>query len=65
MTDNDMPSFQIVTPVDLSRILKRSRTTIWRWITTGKLPPAITIDGQTIGWKPSVIEQWFDEKTRG
>ncbi len=37
-----------------------SRTTLWRWIKTGKFPRPINVGPRRIGWKESTIKTWLD-----
>ncbi len=39
-------------------ILGKSRATIFRWVKAGKLIKPVSRNGRTIGWNPSLFEQW-------
>ena len=36
-----------------------SRTTAWRWVRQGRLPPLRRLGPNTVGWLESEIEEWF------
>ena len=60
MTSSTFPVKQLVSPAQLSKVLQRSRVTVWRWIKEGILPPPIKINGTVLGWKADVINEWLD-----
>ena len=50
----------LITPKQLQEKLNRSPVTIWRWWAKEKiLPSPVMVQGQAIGWRPEVIEQWL------
>jgi prophage regulatory protein len=53
----------LVSPDELSKMLHRSRVTIWRWIKDDILPSPVRIHGAVLGWKPDVIDQWLDDNS--
>lgn len=51
---------------ELCRIVDRSYATVRRWYKKDKtLPVPDEINGVTLGWKQSVIEEWLEENKRG
>jgi len=55
-----LQSNRIVSINELSRLLSKSRVSIWRWERAGILPRPIKIAGRTLGWKESTIIEWLD-----
>lgn len=54
---------RVITPSELAILLKKSKTTIWRyWAKGNELPKPILINGRCIGWKQSVIEDWLSKQ---
>lgn len=51
-----IPSERIVWPTDLASRYGRNPSTIWRWVTDGRLPPHDVQIGTRRGWKLSTIE---------
>lgn len=50
-----------VTIKDLCKIVNRSYATIRRWYKQDKIiPEPDEINGLTLGWKQSVIEEWME-----
>lgn len=50
---------------ELCRIVDRSYATVRRWYKKDKtLPVPDEINGITLGWKQSVIEEWLEENKR-
>lgn len=35
-----------------------SRTTVWRMVKSGELPPPQKISDRSVGWQEPVIEKW-------
>ena len=54
---------RLISPDELSKIIHRSRVTIWRWVKLDILPSPVRIQGAVLGWKPDVIEQWLDDNS--
>jgi len=53
---------KIMTLNELAVLINKSKVTVWRYWKKDKiLPPPILINGKTLGWKSSVIEQWLNE----
>ena len=57
-----LQSNRIVTISELSKLLSKSRASIWRYQQKWLLPPSIKIAGRTLGWKESVIAEWLDNQ---
>jgi len=57
-----LQSSRIVTIGELSKILSKSRTSIWRWERAGILPRPIKVAGRTLGWRESTITEWLDNQ---
>jgi prophage regulatory protein len=55
-------SNRIISIIELSQLLSKSRVSIWRWERDGILPKPIKIQGRTLGWKESVIIEWLDNQ---
>ena len=50
---------QILRTSDLARLLRVSRTTIWRWAKTGHFPAPIKLGPGVTGWRASDVEAWI------
>jgi prophage regulatory protein len=57
-----LQSSRIVTIGELSKILSKSRTSIWRWSKNNVLPKPLMVNGKTLGWKESTILEWLDNQ---
>lgn len=53
-------SNRIISIIELSKLLSKSRVSIWRWERDGILPKSIKIAGRTLGWKESTIVKWLE-----
>lgn len=52
----------IIRPSELTELLGLSRTTIWRRVRSGQLPPPVRLGGpgsRAVGWKRTEIEKWI------
>jgi len=56
---------KLITLSELSYILGKSKTTIWRYYAKqGVLPLPCLVNGRILGWEHETIEQWLkDSKT--
>jgi prophage regulatory protein len=46
----------------LSKELNVSRTTLWRMVKKGELPPPITLSANIVGWRKVDIDSWLANK---
>lgn len=56
---------RIVRIDELTRKVGLSRTTIWRRVKDGDLPPPVRLGGSNtsaVGWKLSEIERWLADR---
>lgn len=53
-------SNRIISIIELSQLLSKSRVSIWRWERDGILPKPIKVQGRTIGWRESIILEWLE-----
>ena len=53
-------SNRIVSIIELSELLSKSRVSIWRWERDGILPKPIKVQGRTLGWRESTILEWLE-----
>lgn len=53
-------SNRIISINELSKLLDKSRVSIWRWQRKGILPNSIKVQGRTIGWRESKILEWLE-----
>lgn len=49
----------LLTPLELEALTTLSRTTIWRRVRDGKMPPPIRLTPTRIGWRRSAIDAWL------
>lgn len=47
---------------DLLAMLGVSRSTLFRWVRAGLLPPGIKLGQRAVGWRRSTIERWIEER---
>ena len=45
---------------ELTRTLGISRSTVYRYLAAGRLPPPIHLSSRCIAWKASTISAWMD-----
>ena len=57
-----MSDDSILRPNDVLAMLGVSRSTLWRWVRAGLLPPAIKLGQRAVGWRRSTIERWLEER---
>lgn len=53
-------SNRIISIIELTQLLNKSRVSIWRWVRDGVLPQPIKVQGRTLGWRESVILEWLE-----
>lgn len=54
-----LPLFdELVDITHMCKLLKKSRTTIWRWHKSGKLLQAVVKNNRVVGWDPVQLAQW-------
>ena len=49
---------QFLTDKKVAERYSSSRSTIWRWLSEGKLPKPVKLNGTSTRWKLSDLEQW-------
>ena len=55
-------SNRIISIIELSRLLSKSRVSLWRWERDGILPKPIKVQGRTIGWREKTIVEWLERQ---
>ena len=45
---------------ELTRMLGVSRSTVYRYLAAGRLPPPVHLSSRCIAWKASTITAWMD-----
>ena len=50
----------IVRPIDAIKLLKVSRTTLWRWEQNGTMPPRVEIAPGIWVWRGEDLKRWVD-----
>ena len=45
---------------ELTRMLGVSRSTVYRYLAVGRLPPPVHLSSRCIAWKASTITAWMD-----
>jgi len=58
--ENSLP--ELINQDELMRLLRLSRTSLFRLRQAGVLPPAIKIGKSHIRWRRDVIETWLKER---
>lgn len=53
-------SNRLISITELSKLLDKSRVSIWRYERDGVLPRSQKINGRTLGWRESVILEWLE-----
>lgn len=53
---------RIISIIELSQLLSKSRVSLWRWERDGTLPKSIKVSGRTLGWRESVILEWLENQ---
>ena len=59
-TNSFNQSNRIISITELSKLLGKSRVSIWRWERDGILPKSLKIKNKTLGWTTSVILEWLE-----
>jgi len=44
---------------DLANLCSVSRATIWRWLSSGRIPGPTLRQGQVVRWSRTVVEEWI------
>ncbi len=61
---SDADAIQMLNLVDVLDRLKITRTTIYRWIDSGKFPKPIKLSETTNRWLLTDIEKWIAERSK-
>lgn len=54
---------RVVRTDELARRLGVTRSTIWRWIREGRLPPKHHYGPNSSGWLESELEEWWSTRS--
>lgn len=60
--NNDAEISSILTFDEVIKMTTLSRTTIYRLLKNGEIPPRIKIGKARVGWRKSAIESWLDSR---
>jgi len=55
---------QILFITDLEKIIGRNRLTLRRWWADGKFPKPVKLNGTTLAWHTTVINEWIDQNIK-
>jgi len=58
-----MPSAGFVREKDLLTVLSIGRTTLARWVASGRFPEAVNIGVKAKGWSVDVVREWISERS--
>jgi prophage regulatory protein len=53
------PMRRYVRAQELARLLAVHRTTLWRWVRDGHLPPPVHLGPNTVAWDSGEIDAWL------
>ena len=54
--------WHIIRTNELAERLGVSRTTLWRWMRAGSLPPKIQLGSNSVGWDSREIDRWLESR---
>jgi len=52
-----------LSPKALAERLAVNRSTLWRWVRDGKMPPPTEFSPRCVRWREDEIERWEAERT--
>lgn len=55
-------SVKLYTMKEVCGLLKKSRTTLWRWIRLGHFPQPLKIGPNSLAWTEDQVTQWIASK---
>jgi prophage regulatory protein len=55
-------SVELYTMKEVCGLLKKSRTTLWRWIRSGHFPQPLKIGPNSLVWTEDQVTQWIESK---
>jgi len=55
-------SVKLYTMKEVCGLLKKSRTTLWRWIRSGHFPQPLKIGPNSLAWTEDQVTQWIASK---
>jgi prophage regulatory protein len=53
------PTRQFIRAQELAAMLAVHRTTLWRWVHDGHLPPPVRLGPNTVAWESTQIDAWL------
>ena len=53
------PTRTYIRAQELATMLAVHRTTLWRWVHDGHLPPPVRLGPNTVAWDSSKIDAWL------
>lgn len=58
-----IPTRKYIRAQELATRLAVHRTTLWRWVQDGHLPPPVRLGPNTVAWDCTQIDAWLAERT--
>lgn len=53
---------QIVRPAKAAGVLGVHRSTLWRWVRRGEMPPPIKLGPRVVGWRLETLKQFLSDR---
>lgn len=47
---------------EILRVLKVSKTTLYRWCATGNFPRPLQLSSNIVGWRESEVREWLESR---
>ena len=64
MASVEKPKLKLLTEADLRELLSVSRSTIYRLVRSGALPPGLRIGPRSLRWSYGSIEAWLKNQEK-
>lgn len=56
---------QLLSITQVCSLINRDRRSLWRWVTEGRFPQPLRLNGRTLGWRQETYQEWLESLEGG
>ncbi len=60
MTKQHNQNNRLLSITQVCNLINRDRRSLWRWVTEGRFPQPLRLNGRTLGWRQETYQEWLE-----